>query len=181
MRFLLCIISLVFFVAAHSTTQIGDHSSVTLEQSFGLNGAWHSRCDVSFEAVVGSGGSGGVINSILWRANATGAGIFDGDAAVEARAALDSDSFLRVRVVSQHTDGKFAVVGTVRMVSYENEEMVIGWLSSLQYYISIMNRCARSMCGCCCLLFHPFPTHQPHHPSPIPIFIVCTCYCSLET
>ena len=119
MRFLLCIISLVFFVAfSHPSTQIGDHTSITLEQSFGLNGPWRSRCDVSFEAIVGSGGSGGVINSILWRANATGAGNFDGDAAVDARAALDSDSFLRVRVVSQHSDGIFAVVGTVRMVSY---------------------------------------------------------------
>ena len=130
MRFLLCIASLVFFVAAQTTPSIGDRTSITLEQSFGLNGPWHPRCDVSFEAIVGSGGRGGVINSILWRANATGAGTFISDAADNARAALDSDSILRVRVAAPDSDNKFAVIGSVRMVS--GDEVFIISLST--YY-----------------------------------------------
>lgn len=98
------------FVVTHAAV-IGDKTSISLEQSFGL-GPWRARCDVSFEAFAGASAG-----TVIWRASAMGAGVFDADAVTDARAALDSDSFLRVRVVQPEDEGDFAVVGATRMVS----------------------------------------------------------------
>ena len=92
---------------------VGDRFSIPLEQSFGQSSTWRPRCEVSFEAFAGTGES-----SVVWRVNATDAGVLDADSAADAREAMISDEYMRIRVApSKGESGDFAIIGAVRVVS----------------------------------------------------------------